>query len=68
MKKHCKRIRAIFLNKAIIYKKPYRERNKQNLNFTPIIKRKRIVINQFTVTWGYKTRRLIREDKSYRLR
>jgi len=54
MKKHCKRIRAIFLKKAIIYKKPYRERNKQNLNFTLIIERKRIVINQFTVTWGYK--------------
>jgi len=54
MKKHCKRIRAILLKKAIIYKKPYRERNKQNLNFTLIIKRKRIVINQFTVTWGYK--------------
>jgi len=49
MKKHCKCIKAVFLNKAIIYKKPYRERNKQNLNFTFIIKRKCTAANQFII-------------------
>jgi len=45
VKEHYKRIKAIFLNKAIIYKKPYKERNKQNLNFTLITKYKYIITN-----------------------
>jgi len=40
VKKYYKRVKAIFLNRAITYKKPYKEKNKQNLNFTLIIKRK----------------------------
>jgi len=43
VKEYCECTKAIFLNKAITYEKPYRERNKQNLNFTLITKRKRTV-------------------------
>ena len=38
VKEYYKYVRVIYLNKAITYEKLYRERNKQNLNFTLIIK------------------------------